>query len=105
VTTVDRYLRLLGIARRAPSPEALAELTPPSCCGFPSRTFPSSTIAAAGAMRGGRRTRPPPLHSVERDPLGGTCYALAFSFHLLLAELGYDVSSAPPTCRNPMSTL
>lgn len=91
MTDVDRYLRVLGVPRRAPGLAALAELT----AAHLSR-IPFENVSKLARRHDPLRHRLPDLgrflDDVERRHLGGTCYVLAFSFHRLLAGLGYRVS-------------
>jgi N-hydroxyarylamine O-acetyltransferase len=87
-----RYLGLLGVPRRAPELAALTELTSAHLTRVPFENLSKLSRARRPAP-----PRQPPglaryLDGIERLRLGGTCYANAFNFHLLLAHLGYDVS-------------
>ena len=87
-----RYLHLLGLTPRAPSIEALAELTAAQLTQVPFENI--SKLLYARRQTAPRR--PPDLghylDGIELHGFGGTCYANAFNFHLLLTHLGYDVS-------------
>jgi len=86
---IARYLRLLGVARRPPSLEALKELVRGQLTRIPfenisklyyKKHFGLGDIAAIGDY----------LDGVEKKHFGGTCYSNNFHFHCLLASLGYD---------------
>ncbi len=89
---VRRYLRLLGIARRAPRADALAELTRAHVLQVPFENVTS--LLRRRAHLGG------PVPPVDADALlaswqagrgGGVCYEVADLFGRLLAALGYRV--------------
>jgi N-hydroxyarylamine O-acetyltransferase len=85
---VDRYLRLLEVPRRPPSPEALAELTAAQLI-----RVPFENVSKLVRLRGmGLKELPPVelhLEGIERFHLGGTCYANNFHLYTLLGALGY----------------
>jgi N-hydroxyarylamine O-acetyltransferase len=91
MTEVDRYLRVLGVERRAPSLAALAELTRAHLSRIPFENI-SKLARRRDPLRHRLPSLTPFLDDVEQHHLGGTCYALAFSFHQLLIGLGYRVS-------------
>jgi arylamine N-acetyltransferase len=86
-----RYLDVLGLAPCAPSLAALADLTAAQLTRVPFENVSKLYYARRQAAP----RRPPHLlqylDDIERRHFGGTCYANAFNFHLLLAHLGYDV--------------
>lgn len=86
---LDRYLRLLGITRRAPGPEALAELVRAQV-----ERVPFENLSKLFRYRRGGLTGLPDLEEhldgIERFHLGGTCYANNAHLHALLVALGYD---------------
>jgi N-hydroxyarylamine O-acetyltransferase len=87
---IDRYLRLLGVPRRAPAIEALTELVRAQV-----ERIPFENLTKLYRFRRAGLTGLPGLEEhlegVERFRLGGTCYANAVHLHALLVELGYDV--------------
>jgi len=85
-----RYLSLIGAVERPPSMSALSDLVTAQIGTIPFENL-SKLIHRA-------RDAPPSIPSldaflgaVERDNLGGTCYACATHFNALLRRLGYDV--------------
>lgn len=86
---VDRYLRLLEVPRRPPSPEALAELTAAQVT-----RVPFENVSKLVRLRGLGLTGLPPvelhLEGIERFHLGGTCYANNYHLYTLLGALGYE---------------
>jgi len=86
-----RYARLLGVEPRAPTLEALSELTTAHLT-----RVPFENISKLYYRRSVPPRQPPDLavflDGIERHHFGGTCYANAFNFHLLLVHLGYDVA-------------
>jgi arylamine N-acetyltransferase len=86
-----RYLRLLGLAPRTPSLDALAELTRAHLTHVPFENVSKFLHRGPAPPQ-----RPPDLErfldGIERHHFGGTCYSNAFNFHLLLGHLGYDVA-------------
>lgn len=96
----DRYLHLLGVARRRPSLEALRELTRAHLARVP---FENVSKLYRRKQPGGREL--PGLErfldGIERHHFGGTCYANNFHLNQLLDHLGYRVS----LCGADMSAL
>jgi N-hydroxyarylamine O-acetyltransferase len=88
---VERYLRLLGVPRRAPGPAALAALVSAQVQRVPFENVSKLLRLKRAGFRGIPDVEEH-LDGVERCRLGGTCYANNFHFHRLLASLGYDVS-------------
>lgn len=86
-----RYFRLLSVAPKAPSLDALSELT-----AVHLTRIPFENISKLYYRRQVRPRRPPDLtrflDGIEQHHFGGTCYANAFNLHQLLAHLGYDVA-------------
>jgi len=86
-----RYLRLLSVVPRAPSLDALSELTVAHLT-----RIPFENISKLYYRRQVRPHRPPELtrflDGVEQHHFGGTCYANAFNLHQLLTHLGYKVA-------------
>lgn len=86
---VDRYLAALGVPRREPGPEALAELVAAHVVRVPfenvSKLYRLRRLGLAGL---------PPLElfleGVERHRLGGTCYSNNIHLWSLLVTLGYE---------------
>lgn len=87
---VRRYLAVLGVSRREPTPEALRELVAAQLTRVPfeniSKRYNRKHHDLAGL---------PPLQlyleGIERYHFGGTCYSNNFHFYSLLATLGYEV--------------
>lgn len=95
----ERYLRLLGVARRASSPEALAELNMAHLTRVPFENLSK----LYHNRRSGLREIPDLLaflDGIEQYNLGGTCYANNWHFHCLLRALGYkvDLCGADMSC-------
>lgn len=86
-----RYLRLLGVAPGGPSLDAFGRLTAAHLT-----RIPFENLSKLHRRREAPPRRPPELarflDGVEQHHFGGTCYANAFNFHLLLVHLGYDVA-------------
>jgi len=86
-----RYLRVLSVAPRTPSLDALRELTAAHLT-----RVPFENISKLYYRRQEPPRRPPDLtrflDGVEQHHFGGTCYANAFNLHQLLTHLGYDVA-------------
>ena len=95
-----RYLRLLGIQKRAPSHRALAELVDAQLTRVPfenvSKLYYKKHIGLRGLIDLDRH-----LDGIERFNLGGTCYANNYYFHLLLCHLGYQVMLCGADMGNP----
>ncbi|HWR84282.1 MAG TPA: arylamine N-acetyltransferase [Candidatus Deferrimicrobium sp.] len=86
----DRYLNLLGVARTAPSWEALAELTSAHLIRIP---FENVSKIHRARVQGIRRvpSLEEYLDGVEYCNFGGTCYANNYFLHVLLDHLGFTV--------------
>ncbi len=86
-----RYLRVLGVPRREPSLDALAQLTTAHLTRVPFE----NVSKLYHDRRSGSRGIPELsgfLDGIERDRLGGTCYANNHHLNRLLETLGYDVA-------------
>jgi len=83
-----RYLRVLGVAARPPSLEALAELSAAHLYRVPFENLSKLLYRREPAMR------LPPLEryldGIEAHGFGGTCYSNNYHLHLLLRHLGYE---------------
>jgi arylamine N-acetyltransferase len=95
-----RYLRVLGVAAKPPSAEALAEITSAQV-----RTVPFENVSKL-YYRETENLRDLPgfarfLDGIEGYHFGGTCYAANYYLHLLLAHLGYDVRLCGADMSNP----
>lgn len=85
-----RYLRILGVERKAPTLMALAELVEAQLTRVPFENISKLYYR----KRDNLRTLPGLeryLDGIERYHFGGTCYANNYYLHLLLAHLGYEV--------------
>ncbi len=87
----ERYLRLLGVARRASSLEALAELNMAHLTRVPFENISKLYHNRRSGLRG-IPDLPTFLDGIEQYHLGGTCYANNWHFHCLLRALGYEVA-------------
>jgi arylamine N-acetyltransferase len=87
----SRYLRVLGVPPRAPSLEALSELTAAHLTRVPFENVSKLYRARHAGFRGipGLSEY---LEDIERNALGGTCYSNNYYLHRLLGSLGYDVA-------------
>ena len=88
VAQADAYLAVLGVRRRRPGREALAELVAAQVTRVPFENV-------SKLLRRRRDLRDVPdldtyLDGIRRFNFGGTCYANAFHFCSLLCALGYD---------------
>jgi len=88
---VDAYLRVLGVAKAAPSREALNELVRAQVT-----RVPFENISKLHRFKHQRFAGIPSievyLDGIERFHFGGTCYANNFHFCRLLRTLGYDAA-------------
>jgi arylamine N-acetyltransferase len=86
----QRYLRVLGVLKRPPGYDTLAELVEAQITRVPfenvSKLYYKKHIGLRGLIDLDRH-----LDGIERFNLGGTCYANNYYFHLLLRHLGYRV--------------
>jgi N-hydroxyarylamine O-acetyltransferase len=97
---ISRYLAVLGVSRREPTPEALRELVAAQLTRVPfeniSKLYNRKHHDLAGL---------PPLQlyldGIERYHFGGTCYSNNFHFYSLLATLGYAVKLCGADMTNP----
>jgi arylamine N-acetyltransferase len=86
-----RYLRLLGIERARPSPNALRELVRAHLCRVPFENISKLYYH----RREGRHELPGIelfLDGIQRNRFGGTCYPNNFHFFRLLRVLGYEAT-------------
>ncbi len=88
---VERYLSVLGVPRRTPSLEALAELTAAHVTRVPFENVSKLLRFRRSGFRG-IPDLATFLGDIERFHLGGTCYTNNVHFGRLLAALGYDVA-------------
>ncbi len=88
---LERYLRVLGVPRRAPGLAALRELVEAQLGRVPFENV-SKLLRFRRAAFAGIPPIEEHLDAIERWNLGGTCYANNFHFHRLLAALGYGVT-------------
>jgi arylamine N-acetyltransferase len=96
----DRYLRLLGIPRRAPGLRALTELVAAQAMRVPFENVSKLYYRKRYGLRalpGLERF----LEGVERYNFGGTCYSTNYYFSLLLARLGFQVKLCGADMANP----
>ncbi len=97
---VDRYLRLLEVAPRPPSREALAEITAAQITRVPFE----NVSKLVRLRRLGLKGLPPAevhLEGIERFHLGGTCFGNNHHLHALLLALGYDARLCGADMRQP----
>ena len=90
-TWVDRYLRLLGVAREPPSAGALALLARQHLLSIPFEN--ASALLHFAAAAGARVELPDPsarLEQWERRAAGGVCFDVAAMLERLLVALGYE---------------
>ncbi len=97
---LDKYVNILGVTKRHPSVNALAELVAAHLIKVPFenisklyyrkhlglKTIPDINIYLAG---------------IERYHFDGTCYSNNYHFHTLLASLGYAVRLCGADMNNP----
>lgn len=88
--TFDRYLDLLGIARKKPGLDALSELTRHYLMRVPFENVSKIYRMRIQGIRG-VPALDEYLDDIERYNFGGTCYANNHYMHLLLIHLGYSV--------------
>jgi arylamine N-acetyltransferase len=87
----DRYLRVLGVARREPGLGALAELTAAHVIRVPFENLSKLLRYHRSGFRG-IPDLATVLDDVEAFHLGGTCYSNNFHLYRLLKVLGYEVT-------------
>lgn len=99
VRLVDRYLKLLRVARKEPGFESLSELV------FAQLTrVPFENISKLYRWKHEQTTLPTLeqfLEGIEQNNFGGTCYSNNFHFYTLLHELQYDVKLCGATMSAP----
>lgn len=96
----ERYLRILGVERKAPTLMALAELVEAQLTRVPFENISKLCYR----KRDNLRTLPGLeryLNGIECHHFGGTCYANNYYLHLLLAHLGYEVKLCGADMSNP----
>lgn len=96
----EQYLRLLGIRRRKPSYDALAELMTAHMIRVPFENVSKLYYK----KRAGLSNLPDLqlyLDGIERYNFGGTCYSNNIYLHLLLVHLGYQVMLCGADVANP----
>jgi arylamine N-acetyltransferase len=98
--TFTRYLRILGVDRRAPSLEALTELTRAHLTGVPFENVSKLYRYRRSGLRGIPDVSEY-LDDIERNHLGGTCYTNNYFLYLLLDALGYEVALCGADMSNP----
>jgi arylamine N-acetyltransferase len=97
---VDRYLAILGVARREPSLEALRELVAAHLTRIPfeniSKLYCRKRLGLVNlpAIR-------LYLDGIDKYHFGGTCYANNYHFHLLLRSLGYEAKLCAADMKTP----
>jgi len=97
---VDRYLAILGVARREPSLEALRELVAAHLTRIPFENISKLYYR----KRLGLVNLPPIrlyLDGIEQYHFGGTCYSNNYHFHLLLRSLGYEAKLCASDMKTP----
>lgn len=95
-----RYLRVLGIPRREPSPDALTELVAAHVKRVPFENVSKLYYRKRLGLRGvpGAELF---LEGIERYNFGGTCYTTNYYLNLLLRHLGYEVRLCGADMANP----
>ncbi len=97
---VDRYLMILGVARREPSLVALRELVAAHLTRIPFENISKLYYR----KRLGLVNLPPIrlyLDGIEQYHFGGTCYSNNYHFHLLLRKLGYEAKLCASDMKTP----
>lgn len=87
----DRYLRLVGVARRRPCLEALREVTLAHLTRIPFENVSKLYVRRQPELCG-LPDLERYLDGIERHNFGGTCYANNFYLNQLLVHLGYEVA-------------
>jgi len=96
----EQYLRLLGIRRRKPSYEALAELVAANIMRIAFENVSKLYYKKRAASRGLPDLKQY-LDGIELYNFGGTCYANNYYLYLLLQHLGYEVMLCGADMANP----
>lgn len=97
---VDRYLAILGVARREPSLAALRELVAAHLTRVPFENISKLYYR----KRLGLVNLPPIrlyLDGIEQHHFGGTCYSNNYHFNLLLRGLGYEAKLCASDMKTP----
>lgn len=97
---VDRYLAILGVARREPSLAALRGLVAAHLTRIPFENISKLYYR----KRLGLVNLPPIqlyLEGIEQYHFGGTCYSNNYHFHLLLRSLGYEAKLCASDMKTP----
>ena len=97
---VDRYLAILGVARREPSLAALRELVAAHLTRVPFENISKLYYR----KRLGLVNLPPIrlyLDGIEQRHFGGTCYSNNYHFNLLLRGLGYEAKLCASDMKTP----
>jgi arylamine N-acetyltransferase len=97
---VDRYLAILGVARREPSLAALRELVAAHLTRIPFENISKLYYR----KRLGLVNLPPIrlyLDGIDKYHFGGTCYSNNYYFHLLLRSLGYEAKLCAADMKTP----
>ncbi len=97
---VARYLAALGVPRKPPGEAALAELVAAHVTRVPFENV-SKLLRLRRHGLAGVPDADTFLDGVERDRLGGTCYANNFHLFRLLVALGYDAKLCGADMREP----
>jgi arylamine N-acetyltransferase len=100
---VDDYLRVLGVARAAPSRGTLNELVRAQATRVPFENI-SKLYRFKHQGLAGIPSIEVYLEGIERFHFGGTCYPNNFHFCRLLRTLGYDAASGRTCPRARTST-
>jgi N-hydroxyarylamine O-acetyltransferase len=97
---IDRYLAILGVARRDPSLPALRELVAAHLTCVPFENISKLYYR----KRLGLVNLPPIrlyLDGIEQHHFGGTCYSNNYHFNLLLRGLGYEAKLCASDMKTP----
>jgi arylamine N-acetyltransferase len=97
---VRRYLAVLGVSRREPTPEALRELVAAQLTRVPFENI-SKLYNRKHHGLNGVPSLPLFLEGIERYHFGGTCYTNNFHLYSLLATLGYEAKLCAADMRQP----
>lgn len=97
---IERYLRALGVTRREPSADALADLVAAHVMRVPfeniSKLYRKKRLGLTGLPSVEQF-----LEGIEQYHFGGTCYSNNSHFYTLLASLGYRVKLCGADMSNP----